>query len=222
MHAAWDVGGGGACFEKTSPNGSRFISHPGENVKNRLTPPRKQLFARDGTVRPLTSLGVAGARRRRQATVPAARRCDEHAPRDLARRPAGCSQKAPRLGSERKSAGSGIKNCMNPPWPSRLVWRFATTAAALSGAPRQHKSVITTAGDHDISYRNQNENTPCGLCELDKTQSRMTKRQLKCDLGDLGDVLAPARRLSWNFDLTARLKPRHSSYLCRYQEPCES
>ena len=48
------------------------------------------------------------------------------------------------------------------------------------------------------------------------------KRQLKCDLGDLGDVSAPARRLSWNFDLTARLKPRHSSCLCRYQEPCES
>ena len=48
------------------------------------------------------------------------------------------------------------------------------------------------------------------------------KRQLKCDLGDLGDVSAPARRLSWNFDLTARLKPRHSSCLCRYQEPFES
>ena len=37
---------------------------------------------------------------------------------------------------------------------------------------RQHKSAITTAGDHDISYRNLNENMPCGLCELDNTQSR--------------------------------------------------
>ena len=39
-------------------------------------------------------------------------------------------------------------------------------------AARQHKSVITTAGDHDISCRSQNENIPCGLCELYKTQSR--------------------------------------------------
>ena len=38
----------------------------------------------------------------------------------------------------------------------------------------------------------------------------------------MGDVSVPARRLSWNFDLTARLKPRHSSCLCQYQEPCES
>ena len=29
------------------------------------------------------------------------------------------------------------------------------------------------------------------------------KRQLKCDLGDLGGVSAPASRLSWNFDLLA-------------------
>ena len=45
----------------------------------------------------------------------AAGRCDEHAPRDLARRPAGCSQKAPRLGSERKSSGSENKSFMTSP-----------------------------------------------------------------------------------------------------------
>ena len=42
----------------------------------------------------------------------------------------------------------------------------------LSAATRLHKSAITTAGDHDISCRNQNENIPSGLCELGKTQSR--------------------------------------------------
>jgi len=31
-----------------------------------------------------------------------------------------------------------------------------------SGA-RQHKRVITTAGDHDIMYHNHNKNIPCGL-----------------------------------------------------------
>ena len=30
-------------------------------------------------------------------------------------------------------------------------------------AARQHKSVVTTAGDHDITYHNHNENIPCGL-----------------------------------------------------------
>ena len=45
------------------------------------------------------------------------------------------------------------------------------------------------------------------------------KRQLKCDLGTSGGVPVPARRLSWNFDLTARLEPWHSSCLCQYQEP---
>ena len=48
-----------------------------------------------------------------------------------------------------------------------------------------------------------------------KSAKDAQKRQLKCDLGDLGDVSAPARRLSWNFDLTARLKPRHPSCLCQ-------
>ena len=33
VHAAWGVGGGGACSEMISPTGSRFIWHPGENVK---------------------------------------------------------------------------------------------------------------------------------------------------------------------------------------------
>ena len=28
---------------------------------------------------------------------------------------------------------------------------------------RQHKRVITTAGDHDIMYHNHNKNIPCGL-----------------------------------------------------------
>ena len=28
---------------------------------------------------------------------------------------------------------------------------------------RQHKSAVTTAGDHDITYHNHNENIPCGL-----------------------------------------------------------
>ena len=27
----------------------------------------------------------------------------------------------------------------------------------------QHKSVVRTAGDHDITYHNHNENIPCGL-----------------------------------------------------------
>ena len=41
------------------------------------------------------------------------------------------------------------------------------------GEPRQHKSAVTTAGDHDgITYHNHNENIPCGLWVLDKTQSR--------------------------------------------------
>ena len=30
-------------------------------------------------------------------------------------------------------------------------------------APRQHKRVITTAGDHDIMHHNHNKNIPCGL-----------------------------------------------------------
>ena len=30
-------------------------------------------------------------------------------------------------------------------------------------SPRQRKSAITTAGDHDISCRNHNKNIPCGL-----------------------------------------------------------
>ena len=38
VHAAWDVGGGGACSEMISPNGARFISHPGENVKTASAP----------------------------------------------------------------------------------------------------------------------------------------------------------------------------------------
>ena len=30
--------------------------------------------------------------------------------------------------------------------------------------PRQHKSVVTTADDHEITYHNHhNENIPCGL-----------------------------------------------------------
>jgi len=86
-----------------------------ENVYTVSAPAGEQLFVRDVTIRLLTSLGAARARRRRQATVPAAGRCDEHAPRDLARRPAGCSQKAPRLGSERKSSGSENKSFMTSP-----------------------------------------------------------------------------------------------------------
>ena len=37
---------------------------------------------------------------------------------------------------------------------------------------RQHKSVVTTAADHDITCYNHNEKIPCGLRVLDKTQSR--------------------------------------------------
>ena len=42
VHAAWDVGGGGACSERIPPNGSRFISYPGETLKP--TPPRETTF----------------------------------------------------------------------------------------------------------------------------------------------------------------------------------
>ena len=154
VHAAWDVGGGGACIERISLNGSRFISHPGENVKIDSAP-GNNFFVRDVTVRPLTSLEAARARRRRQAKVPAAGRGDEHAPRDLARRPAGCSQKTPRLGSERKSPGSENKIFMTSPgsWPSRLVWRFSTTGrGSRCGSPGALKiSPIdpnAQAGDH--------------------------------------------------------------------------
>ena len=38
VHAAWDVGGGGACTKRTRSNSSRFISHPGENVKTVSAP----------------------------------------------------------------------------------------------------------------------------------------------------------------------------------------
>ena len=38
VHAAWVVGGGGACSEMTSPNAPRFISHPGENVNTVSAP----------------------------------------------------------------------------------------------------------------------------------------------------------------------------------------
>ena len=38
VHAAWDVGGGGACTERISTNGARFIWHPGENVKTVSAP----------------------------------------------------------------------------------------------------------------------------------------------------------------------------------------
>ena len=38
VHAAWDVGGGDACPEMISWNGSRFIWHPGENVNTVSAP----------------------------------------------------------------------------------------------------------------------------------------------------------------------------------------
>ena len=38
VHAAWDVGGGGACTKRTRRDGSRFISHPGENVNTVSAP----------------------------------------------------------------------------------------------------------------------------------------------------------------------------------------
>ena len=45
-------------------------------------------------------------------------------------------------------------------------------AMAEARGARQHKRVITTAGEHDISCRNHNKNIPCGLLVRDKTQSR--------------------------------------------------
>ena len=42
VHAAWDVGGGGTCTERSSSNGSRFIWHPGETLKSTL--PRETTF----------------------------------------------------------------------------------------------------------------------------------------------------------------------------------
>ena len=33
VHAAWDVGGGGACTEMNGSNGARLIWYPGENVR---------------------------------------------------------------------------------------------------------------------------------------------------------------------------------------------
>ena len=42
VHAAWDVGEGGACTENISPNGARFIWHPNETLKS--TPPRETTF----------------------------------------------------------------------------------------------------------------------------------------------------------------------------------
>jgi hypothetical protein len=96
---------------------------------------------RDVAIRLLTSLGAARARRRRQATVPAAGRCDEHAPRDLARRPAGCSQKAPRLGSERKSSGSENRSFMTSSWlmakSSCLAFRESPTKTGPKLATRR-------------------------------------------------------------------------------------
>ena len=41
--------------------------------------------------------------------------------------------------------------------------RRDTSGRAEPRASRQHKRVITTAGDHDISCRNHNKNIPCGL-----------------------------------------------------------
>ena len=55
-----------------------------------------------------------------------------------------------------------------------------------------------------------------------KIPSPAPKISCMSPLGDFGGVSAPARHLPWNFDLAARLNPRLSSCLCRYQEPCES
>ena len=114
VHAAWDVGGGGACFERIPSNGAlvSFIT-PVKTLTS--SPPRETTFCEGCHNTPTQTLGAARARRRRQATVPAAGRCNEHAPRDLARRPANCSQKAPRLGSERKSSGSENKKIHDIP-----------------------------------------------------------------------------------------------------------
>ena len=90
VHGAWDVP-----YKAAAPKGTAFCfsnyyweegARPpkcppqtalvsfGTPVKtSKPTPPRETtLFARDVTVRPLTSLGAARARRPRQATVPAA------------------------------------------------------------------------------------------------------------------------------------------------------
>ena len=114
VHAAWDVGGGGggACSERTCSNGPHFSSHPGENAKTDSAPgnsnPRGQ-----------PELAVGGRRRRVPAAAPRRRggaamstnRAIWHGAS------AGCSQKAPPLGSERESSDSENPNPMTPPWP---------------------------------------------------------------------------------------------------------
>ena len=118
------MGGGGACFKKNDlPKRLSFHVSFGAPPAKTLKPtpvikrnqaPRETTFCEGCRSTPTHTLGGSqSSRRRRQAAVPAAGRCDdEHAPRDLdlARRPAGCSQKAPWLGSERKSSGSKKNN----------------------------------------------------------------------------------------------------------------
>ena len=48
-----------------------------------------------------------------------------------------------------------------PPFPSTDF--PLTSPSNACRLPRQHKRVITTAGDHDIMYHNHNKNIPCGL-----------------------------------------------------------
>ena len=86
---------------------------------------------------------------------------------------------------------------------------------------------VRNAGGTGTERRRNGCGTPADLrrgvlCRPPGRESRGSCALIFADLGTLGDVSVPARRLSWNFDLTARLKPRHSSCLCQYQEPCES
>ena len=60
-----------------------------------------------------------------------------------------------------------------------------------------------------LNYLGGRQRKEEGSGKLSEGHKCCGKHQLKCDLGTLGGVSVQARRLSWNFDLTARLKPRH-------------